>query len=199
MSYTKKKVIFQNGGSRFYYYKIDSNGKKKRISEEAYQRGGENLNTDYIKKVSNAQKIQENDLKYNTNNFNKRQLIRFIEIPIFEGEATINEKDGWFLSKKKEYKIKIFITVNKEFEVKEKKDSLLGLPRIVAILTDENNNEKKIVLDRYIPSKQEILIWNITNQKPDYIFIKNQKQDELMQQLIKYKSRIIQILREPES
>ena len=197
MSYTKKKVIFQNGGSRFYYYKIDSNGKKKRISEEAYQRGGENLNTDYIKKVINAQKIQENELKYNTNNFNKRQLIRFIEIPIFEGEATINEKDGWFLSKKKEYKIKIFITVNKEFEVKEKKDSLLGLPRIVAILTDENNNEKKIVLDKYIPSKQEILIWNITDQKQDYIFIKNQNQNELMLQLIKYKSRIITLLRKP--
>ncbi len=56
VEYKRKKIQLQTGGSRYYYYKIGSDGKKERISKEKYL---ESTN----KKVGGDGNIEYNVLK----------------------------------------------------------------------------------------------------------------------------------------
>ncbi len=59
VEYKRKKIQLQSGGTRYYYYKVLSDGKKERISKEKYlehskKRGGNDGNTTFqVKKKQN--------------------------------------------------------------------------------------------------------------------------------------------------
>jgi len=46
VEYKKKKIVLQSGGTRNFYYKVSSNGKKKQVSKKEYleKRGGHKNN-----------------------------------------------------------------------------------------------------------------------------------------------------------
>lgn len=67
MEYKKKKIQLKSGGTRYYYYKINSKGKKERITKEEYLKktkvlkGGLTINSNSIQKSFNMSEKWKSD------------------------------------------------------------------------------------------------------------------------------------------
>jgi len=96
VEYNRKKIQLQNGGTRNYYYKINSNGKKERVTKEQYLRNskkGGNI-TSYIPDNTTINQTFNN--KYVVNNrFNITKINSWLENLRAQSQS-INSKTNAF-------------------------------------------------------------------------------------------------------
>jgi len=92
VEYKKKRIQLQNGGSRNYYYKEFSNGKKEQISKEEYlnKKGGDELNNrlvhlGFIVSERNGKQSHNEGLARIKSKFrNENELRKFLHLCTFK-------------------------------------------------------------------------------------------------------------------
>jgi hypothetical protein len=165
IKYKKKKILLQSGGTRNFYYKVTSNGKKKQISKIEYlnKKGGnpfDSKNKNFEVPIKNM-----NELFPNRNNWNKESKYPYVLItcgPTGSGKSSLIDKSLRYLKLEKPLDKNIFIIDN---------------------LVEENSNYKeksKNILEKYFSNtkpdgiKQKItnLLHIPTNNKNNSIFKK---------------------------
>ena len=137
LQYKKKKILLQSGGTRNFYYKVTSNGKKKQISKIEYlnKKGGDpnNLEAVPIKKTEN---LFPNRNSWN-NQFNPYILIT--SGPTGSGKSSLIEKSLNYLKLVKPLDENIFIIDDLVEENSEYKNRSIRI--LEKYFSNSKNNE----------------------------------------------------------
>lgn len=159
--YQKKKV--SNSKTPFYYYKVDSKGKKTRVSKEEYQmKGGNPTNISNIDS-SDKFKLYMDKAKYYTSGvFKGKKLVRSDLFKILSKE---NKSIIWFI-------LKILNDSNILI-------SSIDIPSFENIVSIINTNSKQKDGKKTIKEIIEII-----NREIDYYFTKNESKNKNFDDLI---------------
>lgn len=159
--YQKKKV--SNSKTPFYYYKVDSKGKKTRVSKEEYQmKGGNPTNISNIDS-SDKFKLYMDKAKYYTSG-------------VFKGKKLVRSDLSEILSKENKSIIWFILKILNDNNILISSIDIPSFENIVSII---NTNSKQKDGKKTIKEIIEII-----NREIDYYFTKNESKNKNFDDLI---------------